>query len=153
METAIDPPWEFGILLPEDRPFAGHPEFASGILLETGGSYPSETESTAVAQALGYAPQTEITLSSGRNEARDHHVLAWLAAEAAERLGGVIDLEQVRLPGEIERAAVAAGQVIRVTWEEGFDPPHPGVRSCHAILAVPEFLRGWRKHRRFRLMK
>lgn len=153
LETNTDPPWEFGILLPEDRPFAGHPEFATGITVETGGSYPSDVERAALVQALGYTPQTEITIGAWRNESRDRHVLAWLVAEIAERLGGLIGLESLDLPKDVEQRATAGRQVIHVTWEEEVESPRPGIRTFRTTLATPAFVREWRQHPRFHLVK
>ncbi len=62
-----------------------------------GGDFALKEDFEAVEEALGWTPVSQVTFAAFRNSDADHQALAWLSAEFAERVDGVIDVDG-RLP-------------------------------------------------------
>lgn len=108
----------------------------------------SDEEFRAIEEALGWTPVSEVILAAFRNRDSDHHALAWLAVEVAERVDGVIDLGgRLPIPAPLLASELADGRIVEVPYEID------GGALGKGQIATPEFIRGWRLQKRFRMVK
>ncbi len=152
------PSWDFWICLPEARSAVNPPDFPSPIAVSIenfddirpgeGVAFWSELEFEDLVSELGWEPKAEITVSSMCNRDRDHHVLAWLTIELAERLGGVIDTGgELNLPADLREAALASRALIALPYASSSG------HQCSSDIVTSAFLHEWRKQREFRMVK
>jgi Family of unknown function (DUF6368) len=115
---------------------------------EFGRGFRSEVDFLAVEEALGWTPVSEVTSAAFRNRDSDHQALAWLSAEIAERVEGVIDVVgRLPIPAPLLATELTDPRIVEVPYE--IEGSAIGVVQ----IATPAFLRGWRLHERFRMVK
>ena len=115
---------------------------------EVGRGFRSEEDFEAVEEALGWTPVSQVTFAAFRNRDSDHQALAWLSAEIAERVDGVIDVDgRLPIPAPLLASELADRHIVEVPYE--IDGGAIGLVQ----IATPAFLRRWRLHERFRMVK
>jgi hypothetical protein len=100
-------------------------------------------------KALGWMPAAELSVSIYCNQLRDHKTLAWLCAQLADRLDGMVDVGG-RLPVP-ERKEWDSSRLdgSMVTVQRGIDTgPWSGVDIVDSL-----FLTTWVRHPHFHMIK